>query len=250
MTRQRGLRQLLKTLLLESKREVAPVSPPTPQVAAPERVAEPLEETPGEAEVGIPDEDGESYLERLRAKMERTAMDFARGFINRGQFEKLYAHYQRERARIERLLEIYPEGEEWRAAVTEGQSVAIRRHYQAKVIAYSIYDNDTSLPFYTFGDFKMESELVVGMLSSFRSASIEILGSGLRKTEVEDGKALYFVSGRYTTLVALYSSDPSPIQLRALEDVHRDFETANEESLERGGAQAWQLVFPHRPVLE
>ncbi len=250
MTRQGGLRRLLKNLLLESEKEPAPVSAPPPKVAAPETVSEPLEEAPNEAEAGVPDEDGGTYLKRLRAKMERTAMDFAQGLINRGQFEELYTHYQTERARIERLLEIYPEDEMWRAAVTEGQSVAIRRRYQAKVIAYSIYDNDTSLPLYTFGDFKMESELVVGMLSGFRSASAEILGSGLRKTEVEDGKALYFVSGRYTTLVALYSSDPSPIQLRALEDVHRDFETANEEILERGGSQVWQLVFPHRPVLE
>jgi len=250
MTRPSGLRRLLQNLLLESEKEPAPVSPPPPKVAAPEMVTEPPEEAPGEAEVGVPDEVGEAYLERLRAKMERTARDFAAGLLNRAQFEELYAHYQAERANVEFLLQFYPETDEWKSAVTEGHSVAIRRRHQARVVAYSIYDHDTSLPLYTFGDFKMESELVVGMLSGFRSASIEILGSGLRKTEVEDGKALYFVPGRYTTLVALYSRDPSPIELRALEDVHRDFETANEEILERGGAEARQLVFPHRPVLE
>lgn len=250
MPGQRGLRRLLRNLLLESEKEPVPVSAPPPQVTAPETVTETSEETLMEVEVGIPDEDGGTYLERLRAKMESTARDFAAGLLNRAQFEELYAHYQEERANVEFLLQIYPETDKWKTAVTEGHSVAIRRRHQARVVAYSIYDNDTSLPLYTFGDFKMESELVVGMLSGFRSASVEILGSGLRKTEVEDGKALYFVPGRYTTLVALYSSDPSPIQLRALEDVHRDFETANEEILERGGAEAWQLVFPHRPVLE
>lgn len=250
MTRRRGLRKLLKNLLLESEKDPATVSPPPFEVTAPETVTEPSEEAPVEAEAGITDEDGEAYLERLRAKMERTARDFATGLLNRAQFEELYAHYQEERANVEFLLQIYPETDEWKTAVTEGHSVAIRRRHQARVVAYSIYDNDSSLPFYTFGDFKMESELVVGMLSGFRSASAEILGSGLRKTEVEDGKALFFVPGRHTTLVALYSSDPSPIQLRALEDVHRDFETANEEILERGGAETWQLVFPHRPVLE
>jgi hypothetical protein len=250
MTRQRGLRRLLRKLLLESEKEPAPVSTLSRKVAAPQTVTEPPEDTPGEAEVGFPDEGGEDYLERLRAKMERTARDFAAGLLNRAQFEELYAHYQAERANVEFLLHTYPETDEWKSAVTEGHSMAIRRRHQARVVAYSIYDNDTSLPLYTFGDFKMESELVVGMLSGFRSASAEILGSGLRKTEVEDGKALHFVPGRYTTLVALYSSDPSPIQLTALEDVHRDFETANAEILERGGAEAWQLVFPHRPVLE
>lgn len=249
MSHQGGLRRLLKNLLLESEKEAAPTSA-SPKVTVPETVTQPPEEAPGEAEAVIPDQNGEAYLERLRAKMERTARDFAAGLLNRAQFEELYAHYQAERANIEFLLQAYPESDRWRAAVTEGHSVAIRRRHQARVVAYSIYDNDTSLPLYTFGDFKMESELVVGMLSGFRSASVEILGSGLRKTEVEDGKALYFVPGRYTTLVALHSSDPSPIQLRALEDVHRDFETANEELLERGGAEAWQLVFPHRPVLE
>ena len=236
-----GLRGLLRNLILGPEEE--------PQPPLPEAASKPTIEPRAELK-RAPKEDGHIYLERLRAKMERTARDFAAGLINRAQFEELYAHYQAERANVELLLATYPESDRWRSAVTDGHSVAIRRRYQARVVAYSIYDNETSLPLYTFGEFKMEDELVVGMLNGFRSASLEILGSGLRKTEVEDGKALCFVPGRYTTLLALYSSDPSAQQLKALEDVHRDFEVANGELLKRGGAETWQLVFPHRPVLE
>lgn len=245
------LRRILRGLLLTSQERIFEPPPSPEEVTPPAMVGSGQEVVTAKPEMKIrPDEDGRAYLERIRAKMERTARDFAEGLINRAQFEELYAHYQAERANVELLLETHPGSDQWKSAVTDGHSVAIRRRFQARVVAYSIYDNETSLPLYTFGDFKMESELVTGMLSGLRSASEEILGSGLRKTEVEDGKALCFVPGRYTTLVALYSSEPSEAQLRALEDVHRDFETANAEALMRGGAEPWRMVFPHRPVLE
>ncbi|MBI3287622.1 MAG: hypothetical protein HYZ68_06195 [Chloroflexi bacterium] len=194
--------------------------------------------------------EAQAYLERIREKMERTALDFSRGLLNRAQFEELYAHYQKERASVERFLEMFPHTDVWRSVVTDGFSVAIRRRHQAKVVAYAIYHNETSLPLYIYGSFRLESELVVGMLSGFRSASAEIFGAGLKQTEVEDGKSLYFMPGRHTTLLALYSSQPSPVQIKALEDVHRDFETANAEALAGSAPQPDELVFPHRPVLE
>jgi hypothetical protein len=254
-----SLRRVLRSLLLgEEKAEEAAPSPPLEAKDTffssddTEVLPSLVESGPAELVSSEATDHSEAmaYLGRLRAKMEKIAKDFAEGQLSQPQFEKLYAHYQAERANIELLMQTFPDGDEWKSAVTDGHSIAIRRRYQAIVIAYAIYDNEASLPLYTFGDFQMESELVVGMLSSFRSASNEIFGAGLRKTEVEDGKVLYFLPGQYTTLLALYSSEPPSTQLRILEEVHRHFEIANIEALQRGGAQPSQLVFPHRPVLE
>ncbi|MFQ5944657.1 MAG: hypothetical protein ACE5NC_00190 [Anaerolineae bacterium] len=242
MAEGRGLRRFLRDLVLG-----APDEPPAPAPAVVQPPAPRPTDPPKDAG---PDQDGHAYLARLRAKMEHTAQDFAAGTINRSQFEKLYSHYQSERASVELLLQAYPEGDAWRSAVTDGYSVTIRNRHRSRLVAYAVYDNQSSVPLYTQGDFGMESELVVGMLSGFRSASAEIFGTSVRKTEVEDGKALYFVPGRHSTLLALYTSEPAVGTLKLLEEVHLDFETANGEILARGSPDPSQLVFLHRSALE
>lgn len=242
MAEGRGLRRFLRELVLG-----APVEPPRP---APVVTKSPAPRPTDSPTPSGPDQDGRVYLQRLRAKMERTAQDFAAGTINRSQFEKLYSHYQAERTSVELLLQAYPESDAWRSAVTDGYSMTIRNRHRSRLVAYAVYDNESSIPLYTQGDFGMESELVVGMLSGFRSASAEIFGTSVRKTEVEDGKALYFVPGRYCTLLALYTSEPAVGTLKVLEDVHRDFETANREILATESPDPSQLVFVHRVALE
>ena len=242
MAKGRGLRRFLRDMVLG-----APVQPPRPAPAVAKAPAPRPTDLPKDTG---PDQDGHAYLERLRAKMEHTAQDFAAGNINRSQFEKLYAHYQSERSSVELLLQAYPEGDAWRTAVTDGYSMTIRNRHRSRLVAYAVYDNQSSVPLYTQGDFGMESELVVGMLSGFRSASAEIFGTSVRKAEVEDGKVLYFVPGRYSTLLALYTSEPAEGTLRILEDVQLDFETANGEILARGSPDPSRLVFVHRSALE
>ncbi len=165
--------------------------------------------------------------------MARLAEDFAQGNLNRVQFQEIYAHYQRQRVNIERSMYDMPGSDAWRGVVSQGLTAMLRRRNTAQVLSYSIYDNSSSLPLASAGEFKIDTGLLVPMLSSFRSATREIFGGGMRSTEIEGGRWLCFVPGRFTTLFVLFSVEPARIQLTLIEDLHRDFETANASVLAR-----------------
>jgi hypothetical protein len=174
-----------------------------------------------------------AFLEQLDTKLDRTVQDFADGIINRAQFENLYRHYQNQRRVIQGYLE----------SVKPGESLIIRRQYAAKVLAYSVYDNESSLPLHTVGDFPLENELVVGFLSGFRSASTEILGAGAQKAVAEDGKVLVYIPGQDTTLIVLYSSEPAEVDIRGLRQAHQHFEKVNGPTLLDKPINASALLF-------
>lgn len=178
--------------------------------------------------------DPQIFLQQLRRKMARLAEEFAQGKLNSRQFQQIYAHYQQQRSRIEAALYEAPTPDGWRGAVETGKTGLLRQRNAAKVLSYAIYDNATSLPLASVGHFAIDTALLVPMLSSFRSATAEIFGAGMRSTEIEGGRWLCFVPGRYTTLFVIFSFEPARLQLTLIEDLHRDFEVANRYLLENG----------------
>jgi hypothetical protein len=195
---------------------------------------------------GIP-RAAQAYLDKVHKKMDDLASDFARGTINRAQFQDLYSHYQKELAQIGSLLENQPE--DWQKASSEGKSMVIRRQHLARAQAYAIYVNETGLPLGTIGKFRLDSALVVPMLSSYRSATQEIFGSGMRLTQVGEGQWLCFVPGRYTTLIAVFTNEPIAKQLEYLGDLHQYFEKANQPLLVNQPVNTGELIFPHEYFL-
>lgn len=181
--------------------------------------------------------EAQAFIESLRQKMAALAEDFALGRINRQQFESVYVHYREQRQMVESLLTSMTSST-WRKAVAEGETAVLLRRSTAKVLSYALYDNDSSLLLASHGSFKIDPAVVVPMLSAYRSAAQEAFGAGIRDSEIEGGRWLTFLPGRYTTLIVLFSIQPAREQLEMLEDLHRDFETANAEALLHGQGQA------------
>jgi hypothetical protein len=194
--------------------------------------------------------EGTDYLRAVSDKMMKLAEDFAAGRVNRAQFEELYKHYVEERATIERIMQVQPGTPAGKGAVTEGESILIKRKHSAQPLGYAIYLNANSLPIRSVGDFRVDSALLVPMLSSFRSATAEIFGSGLKSSEIEGGRWLCFVPGLYTTLIVLFSVEPARLQLEMLEQLHRHFEKANQPLFEAGMPDPTKLVYPHAAAFE
>ena len=190
----------------------------------------------------------EQYLHELEAKLDRTVQDLADGLINRAQFENLYRHYQNRRRVLQGLM---AEGSDAiPARLMPGQSIVIRQKYAAKLLAYAVYDNESGVPLRTVGDFPVDSDLVVGFLSGFRSATVEILGTGVAKAEAEDGKVLCYVPGQYCTLIVLYSADLAEIGIRSLRQTHLHFEKLNADALKCRPIQTDALIFNYDMVLK
>jgi hypothetical protein len=192
--------------------------------------------------------DAESHLREVQDKTNKLAEDFARGEVNRATFIHLYEHYQQQRQAIERMLEISPE--KWRQAVSQGMSIAIRREHHAKAIGFSIYENTSGMPLTTLGTFDLDPALMVPMLSSYREATREIFGSRMRSTQIESGRWACFVSGQFTTLIALYNTEPATRQLQLLEETHLFFERANKPRLQQSPISIEGMVFPHEYYLQ
>jgi hypothetical protein len=196
-----------------------------------------------------PLENPEEYLERVQVKINKLAEEFAAGEINRAQFQELYEHYRREQQTVKRYLEMAPDSEEWKAATTEGKSVVIRQENVAKVLGYAVYDNESGMPLSTIGEFQIEAELAIPMLSSYRAATKEIFGAGMRSTQIEGGQWLAYMPGEFTTLMTLFSTDPASEQLESLEELHLLFERANRTLLSSPPVNPDELVFPHKYFL-
>ncbi|NIM94914.1 MAG: hypothetical protein GTO18_14530 [Anaerolineales bacterium] len=208
----------------------------------------PYSPVPVQEEVSSP-EQAQAYLEKVQAKINKLAEEFAAGEINRVQFQELYDHYRREQQTVKRWIEIEPESEAWKDATTEGKSVIIRADHTARVLGHAIYENESGMPLSTIGQFEVEPELFVPMLSSYRAATKEIFGAGMRSSEIEGGRWLCFVPGEFTTLMALFSMNPSSRQLETLEELHRLFEKANRTLLTKDLIDSEELVFPHSHFL-
>jgi hypothetical protein len=240
---------------LQKKPEAAAPAPPpakaeSPSPANPAHTSPPRQPTASEATVLSSTREAGDYLGAVSKKMMKLAEDFAAGRVNRTQFEKLYRHYLQERETIERLLEAQPGSPAWKGAVTEGESVLIKRKHASQPLGYAIYLNANSLPIRSVGDFRIDSALLVPMLSSFRSATAEIFGSGLKSSEIEGGRWMCFVPGVYTTLIVLFSLEPARLQMEMLEQLHRHFERANQPAFEAGLPDATKLVYPHAAAFE
>jgi hypothetical protein len=102
----------------------------------------------------------------------------------------------------------------------------------------------------TVGQFPLESELVVGFFSGFRSAIAEIMGTGARKAITDDGKVLISVPGQRATLIVLYSSEPADIESLSLRQAHEHFETINAAVLANPPILESQLLFNYDMVLK
>lgn len=191
----------------------------------------------------------QQFLEKLQDKIGRLADDFANGNINQQQFQKLYAHYQREMRTVETLIETDQSQSQWGDAFQEGESVLIRQKNAAKASGYAIYDNNSGMPISTLGKFEIDPALFVPMLSAFRSATAEIFGGGIQSTAIEGGRWLCFVPGQFTTMMALFTAEPANKQIAFLEQLHHLFEKANRTTLPKSPIELDDLVFPHEHFL-
>ncbi len=60
--------------------------------------------------------------------------------------------------------------------------------------------------------------------------------------QAEDGSSYLLIPGKYTVALVVFTQDPPAWQLRAMREVHSNFETANKATLGRGERQT--LIFP------
>jgi hypothetical protein len=198
----------------------------------------------------------EEALEKIRQKTTEVANEFAEGKLNRAQFTAMYAHFNEKRVIIERLLARDPDTQAWQTVARPGQTSFLRQHFEARVLAYSIYDNGVVEPtnyISSGGATDQAVEIAKPILTALnvllRTRTTSKPLRALRR-QMEDGHWIAIIPGSYTSAIAVFSLEPSNNQFDRVVDIHRDFERANRAALERGVRAPDQLVFPHRALFE
>jgi hypothetical protein len=179
--------------------------------------------------------DGQAFIATTHNKLTRITQAFAAGEISRTQFQLLYDRYQRQIMTVaEMIAEADPAA--WRQAVHldgDDSMEALKESLSAQVMGFSIFDREHGLPLESNGALGTESDLIVSMLSTYREAVVELFGDTIQSLTLENGHVFHFVSGKYTTLLLLFSLEPSGRQVRELKKIFQEYEKINQVALKR-----------------
>jgi hypothetical protein len=134
--------------------------------------------------------------------------------------------------------------------IRPGHTTFLISHYEARVIAYAIYDQVTFELISITGTVQLERAQVEAVLKRLQTIMHERGNPGPAQKKIGDGSIVVFVPGTHTTAAIIFSREPSRAQINRVLDIHRDFERANQHALRNRDYTDEQLVFPHRALFE
>lgn len=248
----RAVRELLREQELRLARLEGQYAPPfvseTPSPmpdSDPEIItAPPLSQISEEPEVPVVKEVDElsDMLASLDQKIARLEEDHQQGRINVAQYRAIRRHYKEQREVALRLRQAHPDSERWKVVLKEGKTTFLLQLNEAAVRCVAFYDLKTRKLIFTQGEIPDEADDAISLLGTFGASEFSPRTGRMMATHADDGTALVLIPGRYTAALVSFSQDPPGWQLRALREVHRNFEAANQAALNRGERRV--LVFP------
>jgi hypothetical protein len=197
------------------------------------------------------EEAGMAYQNEARTqvldKIDRLLTEFAEGKVSREQFHAIYEHYNSQLMLIEQLSSAGGGAD----GTPHGETIAIRQKHMGKALGLIIYHNKSGIYVDTLGDFDLPPSVLSPTLNDFSL----LMESGQlidrRVLKLPDHRWLLFAAGRYTSVVTLFHHEPSPLQIREIERLHHDFESANQAVLKTTQTiHAGSLVYPFLVFLQ
>jgi hypothetical protein len=182
--------------------------------------------------------------------MAQVAAEFAQGKLNQAQFDAIYSRYSEQRMITERLLARDPSTQAWQSVVQPGHTSFLKSHYEARVVSYAIYDRETGRLIAVTGTIQLQQAQIEAVLSRLNLVSTQRGNPGPAHKKLPNQHSVLFVPGDLTLAVAIFSLEPSAMQFQRVQDIHHDFERANQHALRRKDYSTGRLVFPHRALFE
>lgn len=238
----------------EKKHKTSPIRPNNPNPVkpkAPARPAKPTPTAPNTADsAAVPTQSVSDALENLSQKLSDLAHEYAEGKINQAQFNAIYRRYTEQREITQRLLERDPQSDAWQSVVTPGHTGFLRDHFAARIISYGIYSLKDGYQVTLQGRVRLPQGQLLPILAKVKSIVEKGHRLGPAWRQLKDNNWVLMIPGAYTIAVVIFSLEPAVQQRKMVQDAHRDFERANDNSLQRDNLDPGGLVFPHRALLE
>ncbi len=214
------------------------VKSPTPVIE--ESVAEVIAEEPSIEDIDDPEL--RRRLGALDGKIARLEQDFQQGRINASQYRAIYRHYMGQREVALRMRQTYPDSNRWQMVLEEGKTRFLLQLNEAACYSVGLYDLQSKKRIFVDGVMPESAEDAMALLGTFSNSEDESPDGRLFATTSDSGETLVLIPGAFTVSLAVFSQDPPSWQVRALREVHRNFEAANRPALLRGKTE--NLIFP------
>nr|MBN1228769.1 hypothetical protein [Anaerolineae bacterium] len=187
----------------------------------------------------------------LEERMAAVTREFVVGEVNQAQFQTIFTHYSEQREIIARLASRQPDSDTWKRAATRGLTTLLRKRHMAELEGMAIFVNESGEIAAVLGTYDLPEELQPSLeIAITTGPQVQANRIDSHITQVEGGRWMILVRGRMVTTVALYSAEPSSIQLTQQEMAHREFEMLNQAPFKEGIFDADQLVFPQQTLFE
>ena len=197
------------------------------------------EERASDGSVG---DDLQRMLVGLERKLDRLETDFQQGRVNAAQYRAIRRHYLEQREVATRLRQAHPESDRWKVVLEEGKTSFLMQLNEAVCHALALYDMAKRERFFVQGTMPPATDEALALLRTFGPVGSDPNAGRILATQAEDGSALLLIPGEFTAALVAFSQQPPGWQVRALREVHRNFEAANRVPLSRGDRRS--LVFP------
>ncbi len=220
-------------------------APPSQKTKSPapvieESVAEAITEEPSIEDIDDPEL--RRRLETLDGKIARLEQDFQQGRINASQYRAIYRHYMGQREVALRMRQTYPDSNRWEMVLEEGKTRFLLQLNEAACYSVGLYNIKSKERIFVDGEMPESAEDAMALLGTFSTSDDESPDGRLFATTSDSGETLLLIPGAFTVSLAVFSQDPPSWQVRALHEVHRNFEAANRPALLRGETE--KLIFP------
>jgi hypothetical protein len=248
-----GQLRAVRELMREQENRLAALNqnpvPPFIEEPGPEPAADQETEAGAPTEwEAIPDLPGDvspelrGMLTTLDSKIERLEADLQQGRINASQYRAIRKHYLDQRQVAVRLQRAHPDSDRWRVVLEEGKTSFLLQLNEAVLRSFTLYDLRTRARIYSQGELPPAAEQAFQLLGTFGPDGPQAEPGRMLGMQAEDGSSFLLIPGKYTAALVVFTQDPPAWQLRAMREVHSNFEAANKATLARGERQT--LIFP------
>lgn len=237
------------------KSDTGPIAPspsvPVSQVPSPPPPAEAPQPEPAEeqtpprtlAQAGWVDTELEALLTNLDEKIARLEDDFQQGRVNASQYRAIRRHYLEQHEVALRLHQANPASDRWRIVLEEGKTNFLMQLNEAECRCIAFYDLESQGEILLQGELPAAAKDAMRFLGTFGPRPTESTTGRMFATQTDQGDSLLLIPGRMTAALVVFSDEPPGWQVRALREVLRNFEAANQAALQRRALNA--LIFPN-----
>ncbi len=185
----------------------------------------------------------ENFMAEVESKIRALLREYSEGRLNSEQFHLLYERYSNQRLIAQQAM-LTGDEKVLHGAKGDQSTIALKDAHMGKALGMRIYHHKTGAAIETLGTFDVSAFAISPVLAEFRQLVANDKIVRPRAERLEDRRWLLYAAQPCTTVVTLFRNEPSPLQIREIQRLHQDFETANASLLNQGHLDSKTLAYP------